>query len=309
VNLLSGDTPLRIASLALAVVLWVIIAGRDTAERGLTVPVEMRNVPADLEMTGDTVNSVTVRVRASPGLIESLDPSEVVAPIDLEGAEEGERIIQLTPDQIRVPFGFRVVKITPSLLTLNLERALSKTVPVRPRLYGRPAPGYEVADMSSSPREIRVRGPKSRVQEIESAFTEPVSVEGADATVDELVNVGLDDPLLTLEGGSQVRVVVRIRPRHERRSFENLPVSPRGRAAAIEPLAVRVVVSGPATVLRGLVSADLRPYVNIPPSHDPTRLLPVAVEIASGHTGANVVLTEPAEVAARLLPPGGNPRP
>jgi YbbR domain-containing protein len=307
VRLLSGETPLRVASLALAVVLWVIIAGRDTAERGLTVPVEMRNVPLDLEMTGDTVNSVTVRLRASPGLIESLDPSQVLAPIDLEGAEEGEHIIQLTPDQIRVPFGFRVVKVTPSLLTLNLERALSKTVPVRPRILGRPAPGYEVADVSSDPSEIRVRGPKSRVQEIESAFTEPVSVDAADVTVEGFVNVGLEDPLLTLEGGGQVRVVVRIRTRRERRSFEGLPVSPRGRAAEIDPSGVRVVVNGPATVLRELVAEDLRPYVNIPPSHDPTRLLPVAVEIASGHTGASVVMTEPAEVTARLPPPGREP--
>jgi hypothetical protein len=106
-----------------------------------------------------------------------------------------------------------------------------------------------------------------------------------------------------------VRVVVRIRARHERRSFENLPVSPRGETAEIEPVAVRVVVSGPATVLRELGPADLRPYVNIPASHDPTRLLPVAVEIASGHTGASVVLTEPAEVTARLAPAGGDPRP
>jgi YbbR domain-containing protein len=309
VRLLSGETPLRIASLALAVVLWGIIAGRDTAERGLTVPVEMRNVPPDLEMTGDTVNNVTVRVRASPGLIESLDSSQVLAPIDLQGAEEGEHIIQLTPDQIRVPFGFRVVKITPSLLTLNLERALSKTVPVRPRILGRPAPGYEVADVSSEPAEIRVRGPKSRVQEIESAFTEPVSVAAADATVEEVVNVGLEDPLLTPEGDGKVRVVVRIRPRHEKRTFEGLPVSPRGRPAKIEPPKVRVVVSGPATVLRELAAGDLRPYVNIPPSHDPTRPLPVAVEIASGHTGASVVLTEPAVVRARPLGAPRNARP
>jgi YbbR domain-containing protein len=307
VNLLSGETPLRAASLLLAVVLWVIIAGRDTAERGLVVPVEMRNVPTDLEITGDTVNTVTVRLRASPGLIESLDASQVLAPIDLEGAEEGERIIQLTPDEIRVPFGFRVVRVTPSLLTLNLERALSKTVPVRPRILGRPAPGYEVADVSSSPREIRVRGPKSRVREIESAFTEPVSVDAADVTVEEYVNVGLEDPLLTLEGGGQVKVVVRIRPRHEQRTFEALPVSPRGRDARVDPPRVRVVVTGPATVLRELVGEDLRPYVNIPLSHDPARPLPVAVEIASGHAGASVVLTEPAEVTAQLIPPGTDP--
>jgi YbbR domain-containing protein len=298
----SGDTLLRLASLALAVVLWVIIAGRDTAERGLDVPVELRNKPPDLEVTGDTVNSVNVRLRSSPSLIESLDVGDVLAPIDLNGAEEGERIIQLTPEQIRVPFGFHVVKITPSQLTLNLERALSKSVPVRPRLLGRPALGYEVTDIASEPPTIRVRGPKSRVQEIESAFTEPVSVDAADVTVEEFVNVGLEDPLLTLDGSGQVRVIVRIRERHERKTFEGLPVTPHGRPAELVPPSVRVVVGGPARVLRDLTAADVLPYVNVPDDHRAPRPLPVAVEMASGHTGASVVLTEPTEVEARPLP-------
>ena len=307
-RLLSGETPLRVASLALAVVLWVIIAGRDTAERGLTVPVQLRNVPPDLEITGDLINSVDVRLRASPGLIESLDPDQVLAPIDLEGAEEGEHIIHLTAEQIRTPFGFRVVKITPSLLTLNLERTLSKTVPVRPRVLGRPALGYEVADVTSNPAEIRVEGPQSRVREIQSTFTEPVSVDGADLTVEEHVNVGLEDPLLRLEGGGgEVRVTVKIRERHEKRSFDDLPVSAEGRPARLVPASVRVVVSGPITVLRGLSPTDLRPYVNVPAGHDATVRLPVAVEVASGHTGANVVQTEPEEVTARPVSSGRKP--
>ena len=306
-RLLSGETPLRVASLALAIVLWVIIAGRDTAERGLTVPVELRNVPPDLEITGDLVNTVDVRLRASPGLIESLDSDQVLAAIDLEGAEEGERIIQLTAEQIRVPFGFRVVKVTPSLLTLNLERTSSKTVPVRPRILGRPARGYEVADVMSRPAEIRILGPQSRVQEIESAFTEPVSVDGADLTVEEFVNVGLFDPLLRLEGTGEVRVTVKIRERHEKRSFDGLPVSAEGTPSQLAPASVRVVVSGPIIALRALSPTDLRPYVNVPAGHDATVALPVAVEVASGHTGVSVVQTEPAEVTARPVGSGRRP--
>jgi hypothetical protein len=159
-----------------------------------------------------------------------------------------------------------------------------------------------VEDIASDPSEIGIRGPKSRVQEIESAFTEPVSVDGADATVEERVNVGLEDPLLTLEGGGQVRVIVRIREQHEIRTFEDLPVEPEGRPAELAPSSVRVVVTGPARVLRELTGADLRPYVNVPAAHRPTQPLPVSVEVASGHTGASVVMTEPAEVAARPLP-------
>jgi hypothetical protein len=305
VRLLEGDTPLRIASVALAVALWFFIAGQDVAERGITVPVELRNVPPNLELTGDPVNNVDVRLRASPGLIESLDPGQVLAAIDLKGAAEGEHIIQLTPDEFRVPFGFRIVKITPSLLTLNLERTLDKTLPVRPRIIGRPAPGFEVVEVRSEPGSVRVLGPKSRVQEVESAFTEPVSVEGMDATVEETVNVGLEDPLLRLEDSSEVKVLVRIREVHEERTFDTLPVSARGQPARFSPSSVRVVVSGPASVLDGLRAEDLRPYVNVPEGPLTARRLPVAVEVVSGHTGTSVVATVPAEVTAR--PPGRTP--
>ena len=148
------------------------------------MPVELRNVPRDLELTGDPVNAVDVRVRASPGLINSLEAGKLLATIDLAGAVEGERIVQLTSDRIQVPFGFRVVKITPSLLTLNLERTAAQA---DPGAAARDRPARRRASRSprsrATRREVRVAGPRSRVQEIESAFTEPVSVEAATATV------------------------------------------------------------------------------------------------------------------------------
>jgi YbbR domain-containing protein len=307
-KLISGDNLLRVISLALAALLWIVIAGGDTVERGLNVPVELRNFPAGLEITGDLVNSVDVRLRASPGLVESLDVDRVLARIDLAGAEEGEQIIQLTADNIEVPFGFRIVKITPSFLTFNLERAETRKVPVLPRIEGLPAPGYEVADYTADPPEITVAGPRSRVQEIESAFTEPVSVDGADMDLEKTVNVIPEDPLLHLEGDTgEVRVVVYIRETRGRKAFAGLSVTVRGQPAELDPATVRVEVTGPARVLADLAEADLRPYVNVPPEHDGVRPLPVAVEVASGHTGVSVVETEPAEVKARLTSARRNP--
>jgi YbbR domain-containing protein len=301
VSFLHGDMPLRLASLALAVGLWFVIAGKQTAERGLAVPVELRNVPRDLELTGDPVNTVDVRVRASPGLIDSLDAGKILATIDLAGAEEGERIVQLTPDQIRVPFGFRVVKITPAILTLNLEKIDRKIVPVRPRLIGRPAPGFEVADVTSDPATVTVAGPRSRVQEIESAFTEPVSVDGASQTVEEPVNVGLEDPLLRIEGGSRVRVTAEVREAHETRSFEGLRVVARGRAARLDPSSVTVLVAGPAPQVKALAAADVRPYVEVPPEAKGVLKLPLAVELPAGQPAVSVVEIRPREVSVRPL--------
>ena len=204
------NLPLKLTSLALATVLWFMIAGEKTSEMGLSVPVELKNFPKDLELTGDAVNAVEVRLRASPSIIQSLGPQDVSAHVDLSGVVEGEHIVNLTADSIRVPFGVKVVRINPSALTLTLERTVQKVVPVRARLLGRPRAGYEVAEVTSTPPEVRVSGPKSRVQEVEGAFTEPVSVEAADTTVVENVNLGVEDPLLRIQGSPRVRVTVRI---------------------------------------------------------------------------------------------------
>ena len=299
-SFLRGDWPVRLASLALAAGLWFVIAGRQTAERGLPVPLELRNVPRDLELTGDPVNSVDVRLRASPGLIDSLDPGKVRATIDLAGAREGEMIVQLAPDQVHVPFGFRVVKITPSILTLNLEATHRKRVPVRPRLVGRPAPGFEVASIASEPTEVLVAGPRSRVHEVESAFTEAVSVDAARETVQQTVNVGLEDPLLRIEGGSRVKVVAAVREARETRVLEALPVVARGLPARLSPSRVAVVVSGPAPGLAALRPDDVRVFVAVPEDATAGRR-PLSVELPALPAGLQLVETRPKDVAVQPL--------
>jgi len=288
---------LKAMSLVLAALTWFVIAGEKSSERGLSVPVELQNLPKDLELTGGVVTSVEVRLRASPGIIHGLGPRDLSAVIDLHGVSAGERIVHLSPDTIRAPFGVKVVKVTPSILTLNFERTLEKDVPVRPRLQGRPAPGHEVAEITSEPARVRISGPRSRVQEVESAFTEPVSLEGAQQTVEEAVNIGLEDPVLRLTGGSRAKVTARIREEHQRTVLEGLPLEVRGGTAQPRPASVRVEVSGPASLLQGLDATKVKPYVSV--THDGLLRAPVAVELSSGLTGLTVLETVPAEVSLR----------
>ncbi len=296
------NLPLKLVSLVLAVLLWFVIAGEKTSEMGLSVPVELQNFPKDLELTGDPVDTVEVRLRASPGIIQRLTPGDVSAHIDLADAHEGERIVHLTPDSVRVPFGVTVVKISPSIITLNLERTLQKTVPVRPRLLGRPAPGYEVGEMTTEPAEVRIAGPKSRVQEVESAYTEPVSVEGAEANVVDHVNIGLEDPLLRIQGNPRVRVTARIREVEHTRIFPGLIVEVRRGSFAARPPRVTVVLAGPASVLDQVDGAAIHSYVDAG-QVDETGTAHLAVELAPGLTGVEVREIQPAEVALRALRP------
>jgi hypothetical protein len=300
VGFLLDHLPLKLASLGLATLLWFVIAGEKTSERGLTVGVELQNFPKDLELTGELANTVEVRLRASPGVIHRLGPADVSARVDLGGAMEGERIVHLTTEDIRVPFGVRVVKITPAILTLNFERTLQKVVPIRGRIIGAPAPRYEVAEVVAQPAQVLVAGPRSRVQQLENAFTEPVSVEAARDAVQQDVSIGLDDPVLRILGSTRVRVTARVREVQEVREYAGLRVELRGLEGAVRPASVTVVLSGTASALRGTPAAHVRPYVQASALRG--RVAAVAVEIAPGHAGVAVKETRPATVSVR---PGG----
>lgn len=57
-------------------------------------------------------------------------------------------------------------------------RDVERELVVEPQLAGRPAPNYEVKDVSVTPTRIRVSGAASHVNALEKAQTETISIEG-----------------------------------------------------------------------------------------------------------------------------------
>jgi hypothetical protein len=131
---------------------------------------------------------------------------------------------------------------------------------------------------------------------VESAYTEPVSLEGARETVVDTVNIGFEDPVVRLLGSARVKVTARIREEQSRRTLEGLKVAVRGGTAEVRPASVKVVLAGPSSLLESLDRGRVLPYVVVP--RDGTTRAAVVVEL-SGLTGVTVVETEPAEVSLR----------
>src|SRR5262247_1532193 len=109
---------LKVVSIALAALLWVAVAGEQTVERSLRIPLEFTNLPARLELVGDTPTVVDVRVRGSSGALNRLAAGELVAVLDLASARAGQRLFHLTGADVRAPFGVEVVQINPSNVSI-----------------------------------------------------------------------------------------------------------------------------------------------------------------------------------------------
>ena len=104
---------LKLLALLLAAVLWLTVAGEHVVERTLRVPLELRNVPDQLEIVGDPPMTVDVRVRGSSALLGRMDPGDLIAILDLESARPGSRLFHLRTDEVRHPYGVEVAQITP----------------------------------------------------------------------------------------------------------------------------------------------------------------------------------------------------
>ena len=247
--------------------LWMVVSGEETVERGLRVPLELTQVPAGLELLGDVPATVDVRVRGASGTLGRVGAGEVVAVLDLHTAQSGRRLFPLTPEQVRVPFGVEIMQVLPSAVTMAFEPSASREVPIVPAVDGRPAPGYVVGPMTAEPRLAEIIGPESAVKRATEVVTEPVSVAGATTHVKQPVILGLLDPALRLKTARSATVTVQILPAPLERTFRNQPVhlrnlGPNLQAEAV-PTAVDLTVRGSRDTLGRVAADDLTAFVDL----------------------------------------------
>jgi YbbR domain-containing protein len=204
------DVGLKLLAVALGAIVWFLVAGEQIVERALRIPLEFVNLPAELELVGDTPTVVDVRVRGSSGALSRVANGELVAVLDLRTARAGQRLFHLAGDDVRAPFGIEVVQITPSSVPIAFESSMRKVVNVVPGLEGEPREGFAVGVVSADPATVEVVGPVSAVTRLTQAITEPVSVAGATRSVTDTVNVGVADPTVRLLVPTTARVTVSV---------------------------------------------------------------------------------------------------
>ncbi len=237
---------LKFLSIALAALIWLLVSGEQIVERALRIPLEFTNLPAQLELVGDTPTIVDVRVRGSSGALSRVATGELVAVLDLRTARPGQRLFHLTGADVRAPFGIEVVQIAPSNVSIAFELAATKVVPVVPGVEGEPADGYVVGTVTADPATVVVVGAASAVARLTAAITEPLSVAGATEPVTESVNIGVADPSVRLQSPASAQVTVNVSAAPVEWAIAGIPVRAGGSGSPeISPTHVTVFVRGP----------------------------------------------------------------
>ncbi len=212
----SGELGRAVISLTLAFGLWFVVGDENDAEILAGVPLELRNLPPGLEVVDQSVNEVAVRLRGSSRLLREVPLPELRAFVNLAGETPGERTWYLSAEAVEAPAGVQVMRVEPSTLRLRLDRTVTRSVLVSPRVLGEPASDFEIYSIQIEPRELSIEGPESLLRDLQQVTTEPISADGLRESYTRRLGVEVDPALRP----SVRRVELELRIGAEREAME-----------------------------------------------------------------------------------------
>jgi YbbR domain-containing protein len=199
---------LKLLSLALAVGLWLAVAGEPISEVAVDVPIALHNMPPNIEISSASIPKAQIRLRGPERIIRRLQPADIYAELDLKGVKPGERTFDLTANQVHHSRELTVVQVVPSDVHLAFDVRSIRDIPVQPRVIGTFADGYQIGQIQVEPSTVKVAGPKKRVEAVDAATTDPVDVTGAINRMSFVRHPYVSDPLVQVSSTDPVRVTI-----------------------------------------------------------------------------------------------------
>lgn len=240
-------------------------------------PLTTKSVPVQIDVTGSPAPGFTMSTPVPQdetvlvtGPQQDVDEvSQVVATIDVTARTSSvDQAVRLTP---RNDGGFLVqrVNVEPSVtgVTIDIEQEkFSRSVVVSVVTDGDPATGYNVVSVSVDPPTVTVSGTQAFITGTDSIDTQPVDIDGADATVVRSVSLDIPAGAEVTAGAPVVTVTVTIGPATSEFNF-TVPVTAAnlGPNVSIVGGLPTVVVNliGPFPILSEVSPADISATVNL----------------------------------------------
>lgn len=167
---------IKVLSLAIAVTMWLFVVGQEKSEVSVRVPIEMLNLPPNTLALEDSVSEVDARLYGPRSLIRRVAAERVSKSVDLTGLGVGSHVFQVLPDDLRLPPGVKVLRISPDTFTITLAQRQVREVPVRPVFKGQPAPGLEVVEVKFKPEKVVLTGSKEDLASLDWVWSTPIEV-------------------------------------------------------------------------------------------------------------------------------------
>jgi diadenylate cyclase len=203
-------------SVLLITVVWFSFSrGQDTLI-SLEIPLEYTTRDPQLEILDTSVNSVNLQLGGSGTLITSIRPEQVHVRLDLGKAVAGRNTFSITKENITLPPGIYLKKITPSVVEATLDITIQKTLPVQVDWVGKLPENLILSEVKTDPETIEIIGASRILDKISTIYTEKVQLDNIAKSGKVTLNPVLEPASLKISSNSKDKITVSyvVKPRN-----------------------------------------------------------------------------------------------
>jgi YbbR domain-containing protein len=184
-------------------------------------------------------------------LLSIIDPTHLALRLDLTGVGIGQASFKIGTDSFAVPRHTEVTSVLPSQIVLEIDKNVSREIPIHPVLSGVPGVGYKIASAEVAPATIAIRGPSREVARVDQVDTEPISVAGISSDFSRGVDLMAPASAVRLMA-DEVTAKITLAPVITHKELHGLPISVRDNDLKfrIDAHHVNLELSGPLLTLQ-----------------------------------------------------------
>ena len=174
-HMTSNNLAAKIVALILAAILWIYVMNEQNPpiESTFTVQVQLRNSQSNL-VVSDIPDTVRVKLRGPRSIIAGVLTKDMMCYIDLKGLAEGRHNVRIIT---QAPSSLEIVETNPDKVTIRLETAIKRQLPVEIGLNGTVGTGTAISKVIPNPEKVTFEGARAAVESVEKVYV-PVDITG-----------------------------------------------------------------------------------------------------------------------------------
>ena len=122
IRLISRHWELKLLAVAFAAGLWVFVMTSEKTNLTVSLPLDFDSVPGGLVVAGERPESVEVQLHGLRSALSRVSTDSLRVRVSLAGARPGDVLVRLGAEQIVVPPGVSVLRVTPPFVRVALAR-------------------------------------------------------------------------------------------------------------------------------------------------------------------------------------------
>lgn len=259
------DLGLKLLSVGIATLLWVYVASEEKTEISIKVPIRFVNLPPDKAIIGDVPSNVDVLLSGPKSIVFGLMNKDLEYKVDMKGAQIGLVEVRVEPEALGISNPLKILRISPSLFTVRVDKIEKKRVKVVPQITGEPDEDYVISNLIASPTKVDIIGPSTYLRTVEVVKTKKVEINGIKKTETFKVPLEVSDSNGIKISPDKVELKVMVSEKIVKQTLKNIKVKLKGYDGKykILPPFITITILGPSKKVASVKSKDINVYIDL----------------------------------------------